>query len=196
MAKAIYLSPTYDADLCNLYLDVGIKEFRKLLKDALKSIARPGYEPKTRVPRIITKHENLPGRIRVVLNMASEADRDVIGLLNHIQPRKISLFCKMALRYHIGRGPVLSSLLDVELTVKTVYSVEDSYILAGAPQIAAPRRSPAHGKTPPVKPVTPTADLPAEDAFSAVPELSTESIPTPNTADDDFDILAVLENLM
>lgn len=118
MRKDILLSVKRDSDLVGLYFAVGVKEFNKYIKDALRSTIRHDY-----VGGIHPRHNmsfELPDDIKSVkiqISLSSENDEDVRNLMKHIKKGKITAFVKSALRFYLGRCYVLGSYLDDEIKI-------------------------------------------------------------------------------
>lgn len=118
MINVIYLYNKHDTDLIGLLEEVGIKNFRGIIKDALRILTRPGYTPKINIPEY-KPYSGEKERYQVFISIQSEKDEDVRELLTHVKYRQINSFIKMALRFYLGVVPTLSSMLDMEL-IKTI----------------------------------------------------------------------------
>lgn len=119
--KMLYLYPKHDADLCGLLNEVGIKSFRDIARDSLRILLRPGYIPKTPIPKFkpMNCESEYEKVMMIPLSLKSEKDADVRELISHIKYRQFNSFIKTALRFYIGAIPTLSCLLDMEL-IKTI----------------------------------------------------------------------------
>lgn len=118
MVSVIYLYKTHDADLIGLLEEVGIKDFREVMKDALRILTRPGYIPKINIPTYKT-YDGDTDFFKIAISIQSKKDIDIQELLNHVKNRRINSFIKMAMRFYLGVIPTMSSMLDTEL-IKTV----------------------------------------------------------------------------
>lgn len=113
MRNCILISNKKDPDLVALYNKVGGQEFANLMKDALRSIVRGGYEGKSKLPKGMLLQNNKDYKdVRFVLTITSEKDSDVRELLSHVSDRKLGQFAKQALRFYLGPAVVLSGYLD------------------------------------------------------------------------------------
>lgn len=117
MRKPIILYSRQDPDLIALYDILGSKAFIRLVKDALRSLVRPGYHSEIPLPdgNVLKElptdlSEKIHG-IPVGLTFSENRDADVVSLLSKSRPRMCGNFIKQAVRFHIGARLSLSSFL-------------------------------------------------------------------------------------
>lgn len=125
----LYFSKKYDADLLELYKQIGRKDFIKIMKECLRMLVRPGWDPpilkelhlypgSSTLTRAkdereysgdgATKDESIP----LVVSFSSVKDRDVLELLRRVVKGKLGLFVKNAMRMAIGPYFMLGCMLN------------------------------------------------------------------------------------
>lgn len=113
--NTLILYKSYDSDLLGLLDQVGLREWGRLLKESLRVLIRPGYIPKHIAPQKLNPYQKDDTKVMINICITGENDADIIELLNHVKARKFGSFCKMALRFYIGRNNALETMLDVAL---------------------------------------------------------------------------------
>lgn len=106
----IRLSVRSEPDLLALLESMGNREFKTMIRDALRSAVRTYYVPKVKKPeRIPELKEKRDRNISIFIS-----DEDVIQLLEYCKPKKKSAFIKTAVRFYLGRKCILASMLDLK----------------------------------------------------------------------------------
>lgn len=115
---SVYLSDKRDKDLLSLCVAMGTRNFRMLMKDAIRCTVRPYSAPKVPIPRLAVTNEvdeESLKSITVSISFGEENDGDIMDILkNRCKGSQRSFFCKEALRFHLGPAFVISSAIDVK----------------------------------------------------------------------------------
>lgn len=133
MRSVITLYHAHDGDLLALYQTVGLREFGRLLKEALRILARPDYIPKHKPPFPLVPYGE-EKNLRLYLTVKAEKDRDIEELLSHVKYRRLGAFCKMAMRFYLGPRDVMGAMMDIALVPAMTY-VPTGYIVASVPAV-------------------------------------------------------------
>lgn len=127
---SIYIS-TREADLMDIYRQIGLSKMRTLIKLTLRSLFNPAliktakdfyYQSTGSNNEIIEDNETLI--IRLSLN--KESDENIRYLLEKLKPRKKSAFIKQVLRYTLGPEIIYPLFL---LSDETILSQNYTHLL-------------------------------------------------------------------
>lgn len=129
----LFLKRNRDSGLIRLYHTLGAKEFRKVVKDSLRVLTRPGYIPKVIIPTIdelvdIPEYKDKSVRLSIKL---SNNDKDVVDLLNNVKLGTIGNFVLDALKFYIG--PIFafnSNLVATEIETVPFYTPNGVIVFA------------------------------------------------------------------
>lgn len=128
MKNSFLLYRTHDADLIGLFYMVGTKEFGHILKESLRILVRDNYKPTHIPPTYITPYDGEKEQVFISMCISNKKDIDVDELLSHVKPRRMGSFCKMAMRFYIGRVSTLQAMLDVPLVPRLAISMSDDLL--------------------------------------------------------------------
>lgn len=120
MRHTVYFSGKRDPDIIALYREVGLEDFKKIMRDALCSTVRIGYIPKyTSLDKLCLQvtDEDISINLKIKLCMTSQKESDITDLLLQVKPRQLSNFIKTAMKFYIGRAICLRALLDTNSEV-------------------------------------------------------------------------------
>ena len=131
MRNTLILYKGYDSDLLGLLEQVGLREWGHLLKESLRILIRPGYTPKHTAPQKVNPYTKEETKIMLNICITGKNDEDIVELLNHVKQKKFGSFCKMALRFYIGRNNTLESMLDISLIPEILIPIYQSQYLIG-----------------------------------------------------------------
>lgn len=137
--NTIYLSFKRDPDLIALYRLLGAKQFQRITKEALRTVARPGYkgaspsdflsdgdiadllykevQTKEKEPQSNSSYisqDNEAADIRINLCVTAKKDEDISKLLSHVKSLKRGMFVKQALRFYMGANAILRCFMDTD----------------------------------------------------------------------------------
>jgi hypothetical protein len=115
---SVYLSDKRDKDLLSLCVAMGARDFRILMKDAIRCIVRPYSAPKVPIPRLAVTNEVDEESLKsktVSISFGEENDADIVDILKkRCKDTQRSFFCKECLRFHLGPAFVISSAINVK----------------------------------------------------------------------------------
>ena len=128
MRNSFILYRTHDSDLIGLLDMVGVQEFGQILKESIRILTRDSYAPKHVPPTYITPYEGEKEQFVLSVCIESKKDADIAELLTHVKPRRFGNFCKMAMRFYIGRVSTLQAMLDISLIPRIVIGMSDDVL--------------------------------------------------------------------
>ena len=129
--NTIYLSFKRDPDLIALYRLLGAKQFQRITKEALRTVARPGYKGASPsdflsgrdLADVLYKEVQIKescmsdsevADIRINLCVTAKKDEDISNLLSHVKSLKRGAFVKQVLRFYIGANTILRCFIDTD----------------------------------------------------------------------------------
>ena len=180
----LFLKRNRDSGLLRLYFTLGAKEFRKVVKDSLRVLTRPGYIPKVTIPtlnELAEIPENNDKSISLSIKLSNN-DKDVINLLNNVRLGTIGNFVLDALKFYIG--PIFafnSNLVATEIDTVPFYTPNGVIVFANtsSPFMTVASRESKQQKIASINAAIAKREAKRKEEDNVFVSKPVESIPTP-----------------
>lgn len=197
--KTLYFSPKTDADLIEMYHQLGPKLFAKAIKESLRMVVRPGYRSQffEDIALDPTSEKDFYDAVTINISFNAENDGDLRSLLNNVKSRRMTHFMKMALRYATGPYYILGFHLIGNDAITKEYQKKELFFIEGASERVIISKTEVVEKTASTETNTVAKEVQSAPVMNApvfdydAPVFTSSDVNTSDCEDDD--ILALLD---
>lgn len=150
---SIYIYESKDPDLVGLTKQIGMRNFRKLVKLALLALNNPDYIGKSK--ECMTPGDDLPAdtrKFRIIISMRDQQYDELKVILSQLKEKQLNHFVKQVVRFYVSPMDLLPFYFkeDVKFTQQMYKPLVINSVLTSAKRTRAKRENPE-----PTSPVMP-----------------------------------------